>query len=95
MSISTIVNKRQSLKNAWFKPPTEFLAIISQLSESGAIVSRTVEESQDGYTQTVRTEFKDFEEFRKFSQIDTVQNYTKARSAYNFKNNIETTVSIK
>lgn len=95
MTISTIINRRQNLDNGWFKPSSEFLSIISQLTESGAIVSRTVEESPDGYTQTVRTEFKDFEEFKKFSQMDTVKTYTRSRSAYNFKNEIETTVSIK
>lgn len=93
--ISTIINRRQNLDHEWFKPSNEFLEIISQLAESGAIVSRTIEESPDGYTQTVITEFKDFEELKKFRQMDAVKTSNQTRSAYNLKNEIETTASIK
>jgi hypothetical protein len=95
MAISVIVNKRQKLTKSWFEPALEFSEVVHQLTESGAIVSRTVEESQDGYTQTITTEFQTYDDFRKFSQLDVVKNSVVDRTTYNSQNDIECQITLR
>jgi hypothetical protein len=95
MAISVIVNKRQKLTKSWFEPALEFSKVVRQLTESGAIVSRTIEESQDGYTQTITTEFQTYDDFRMFSQLDVVKNSVVDRTTYNSQNDIECQITLR